>query len=78
MEPEKTQEYLDGLKDVCDGIRLIIASGYSQTDMINPEPMSSVMKRHTDHIRIMQDYMVGVDLSEFTAVALLGEAWNTT
>ncbi len=77
MEPNKKQEYLDGLKDVCDGIRLIIAGGYSQTDMINPEPMSSVMKRHTDHIRIMQEYMVGVDLAEFAEVAALGEAWNS-
>ena len=77
MEEDKTQEYLDGLKDVCDGIRLIIAGGYSQTDMINPEPMSSVMKRHTDHIRIMQGHMVGVDLTEFTDVAALGEAWNS-
>ena len=77
MEPDKTQEYLDGLKDVFDGIRLIIAGGYSQTDMINPEPMSSVMKRHTDHIRIMQGHMVGVDLTEFTDVAALGEAWNS-
>ena len=77
MEPDKTQEYLDGLKDVCDGIRLIIAGGYSQTDMINPEPMSAVMKRHTDHIRIMQGHMVGVDLTEFTDVAALGEAWNS-
>lgn len=77
MEPDKTQEYLDGLKDVCDSIRLIIAGGYSQTDMINPEPMSSVMKRHTDHIRIMQGHMVGVDLTEFTDVAALGEAWNS-
>lgn len=76
MEPDKTQEYLDGLKDVCDVICLIIAGGYSQTDMINPEPMSSVMKRHTDHIRIMQEHMVGVDLTEFTNVAALGEAWN--
>ena len=77
MEEDKTQEYLNGLKDVCDGIRLIIAGGYSQTDMINPEPMSAVMKRHTDHIRIMQGHMVGVDLTEFTDVAALGEAWNS-
>lgn len=78
MEPEKTQEYLDGLKDVCDVIRLIMAGRYTQLDTINPVSIYDIMKRNTDHIRIMQDYMVGVDLSEFTAVAALGEAWNTT
>lgn len=77
MEEDKKQEYLDGLKDVCDGIRLIIAGGYKQNDVINPEPMSKVMKRHTDHIRIMQEYMVGVDLTEFAEVAALGETWNS-
>jgi len=77
MEPDKKQEYLDGLKDVRDGIRLIIVGNYKQTDVINPEPMSKVMKRHTDHIRIMQGHMVGVDLTEFAEVAALGEAWNS-
>lgn len=77
MEEDKKQEYLDGLKDVCDSIRLIIAGGYSQTDTINPESMSTVMKRYTEHVRIMQEYMVGVDLTEFAEVAALGEAWNS-
>lgn len=76
MEEDKTQEYLDGLKDVCDVIRLIIASNYTQ-DAINPEPMSFVMKRNTDHIRFMQGFMIGVDLTEFADVAALGEAWNS-
>ena len=75
MEEDKTQQYLNGLVDVCAGINNILAGNYIEMNTINPEPLTTVMKRHTDHVRIMETHMVGTDLTTYSNIATMGEQW---
>ena len=75
MEEDKTQEYLTGLGNVCDTINNIVVGNYIETNIINPEPLTTIMKRQTDHVRFMQTYMVDTDLTTYSNIATMGEQW---
>ena len=75
MEEDKTQEYLTGLGNVCDTINNIVGGNYIETNIINPEPLTTIIKRHTDHVRIMETHMVGTDLTTYSNIATMGEQW---
>jgi len=76
--PEDTAEHIQGLQDVSDLIRIIIAGNYP-VNIINPESPIAIMGRQTGHIRIMlampHIQASGVDLTPFETAADDGEAW---
>jgi hypothetical protein len=79
--PEDTAGHIQGLQDVSDLIRIIIAGNYP-VNIINPESPTALMGRQTQHIRIMlampHIQTSGVDLTPFETAADDGETWSNS